>query len=252
MGTFYYVRKALATDVGAIYELLKGLAAEGLLLPRSYTSLYEMLQTLYVAVSQEGQFMLGVGALQVSWEDLAEVRSLAIRDGFRGLGVGRAITTAIEEDARALLIRRLFALTYEPEFFFRLGYRQVGLDSLPQKIWAVCFNCVHYPDCKEIAVVKELDPLLAAREPDPSIKAAALKEGAVAPGPLPGGRDAPAGPPLNGPSAPAGPPIGGPAAPAGPLLGGLGAQAGLPLGGPGAPVGPLAGTLRPRVPRRRN
>jgi amino-acid N-acetyltransferase len=179
----FLVRKARVTDVGAVYELLKRQAAEGLLLPRSYSSLYELLQTLYVAEAAGpgggGGEILGAGALQVSWEDLAEIRSLAVREGFRGLGVGRAIAVAAEEDALALEIRRVFALTYVPEFFFRLGYRQVDLDSLPQKIWAVCFSCVHYPDCKEIAVVKELGPALASPGPDPRI---ALAEGAA---PLP-------------------------------------------------------------------
>ncbi|MDR1314084.1 MAG: N-acetyltransferase [Deltaproteobacteria bacterium] len=175
----YLVRKARVTDVGPVYGLLKKLAAEGLLLPRSYSSLYEMLQTLYVAESQEaGGGVIGAGALQVSWEDLAEVRSLAVAEGFRGYGVGRAITAAVEEDARALDIRRMFALTYVPEFFFRLGYRQVGLDSLPQKIWAVCFSCVHYPDCKEIAVVKELGPPLSASVPGPDPRVA-MAEGAA-------------------------------------------------------------------------
>jgi amino-acid N-acetyltransferase len=176
------------TDVGAIYSLLRQLAAEGLLLPRSYSSLYETLQTFYVAESREDGGILGAGALQVSWEDLAEVRSLAVRKAFMGRGVGRAITSAIEEDARSLLIRRIFALTYVPGFFFAMGYRQVTLDSLPQKIWAVCFNCVHYPDCKEIAVVKDIAPALAA--PGPEAAAAARMEGALPPG---GGPGAPVG-----------------------------------------------------------
>jgi amino-acid N-acetyltransferase len=181
----YLVRKARVTDVADVYSLLKDLAGEGLLLPRSYSSLYEMLQTLYVAESRDpAGGILGAGALQVSWEDLAEVRSLAVREDCRGRGVGRAITAAVEADARELRIRRMFALTYVPEFFFRLGYRQVSLDSLPQKIWAVCFNCVHYPDCKEIAVVKELEETAADIAPGPDLRVA-LAEGAlpaVAPG----------------------------------------------------------------------
>lgn len=181
----YLVRKARVTDVADVYSLLKDLAGEGLLLPRSYSSLYEMLQTLYVAESRDpAGGILGAGALQVSWEDLAEVRSLAVREDCRGRGVGRAITAAVEADARELRIRRMFALTYVPEFFFRLGYRQVSLDSLPQKVWAVCFSCVHYPDCREIAVVKELDPVVSGTVsgPDPRV---ALAEGAV-PAVLPG------------------------------------------------------------------
>ncbi|MDR1109466.1 MAG: N-acetyltransferase [Deltaproteobacteria bacterium] len=151
------VRKADVRDVPAIYELLRELSAQGLLLPRSYANLYEMLQTLHVATAPGDPGRLaGVAALQVAWEDLAEVRSLAVPADLRGLGLGRDLTLAVEEEARRLRVRRMFVLTYVPEFFARLGYRVVSLDSLPQKIWAVCFNCVHYPNCKEIALVKDL------------------------------------------------------------------------------------------------
>ncbi|MDR2200006.1 MAG: N-acetyltransferase [Deltaproteobacteria bacterium] len=151
----FKVRRARVTDVGPIYELLKQLSGEGLLLPRSYVNLYEMLQTFYVVerAGESGE-ICGAAALQVAWEDLAEVRSLAVRAPFRGMGLGRALTERVEEDARELRVRKIFALTYVPDFFVRQGYRVVTLESLPQKIWSVCFNCVHYPDCREIAVEK--------------------------------------------------------------------------------------------------
>jgi amino-acid N-acetyltransferase len=153
----YKVRKARVPDVGAIYELLKKLSAEGLLLPRSYVNLYEMLQTFFVAEPEESPGVVcGAAALQVAWEDLAEVRSLAVSSEWRGFGMGRALTEACEEEARGLGIKKMFALTYIPDFFERRGYRVVSLESLPQKIWTVCFNCVYYPDCKEIAVEKLL------------------------------------------------------------------------------------------------
>lgn len=153
----FIVRKARIKDVGPIYELLKKLASGGLLLPRSYVNLYEMLQTFYVAeTTEDSGTICGTGALQVAWEDLAEVRSLAVPTEFRGLGIGKALTERIERDAKELLIKKIFALTYVPEFFEKLGYRVVALETLPQKIWSVCFNCVYYPDCKEIAVEKLL------------------------------------------------------------------------------------------------
>jgi amino-acid N-acetyltransferase len=151
----FLVRKARINDVAPIYGLLKALSQEGLLLPRSYLNIYEMLQTFYVAEGPGGGTgILGVAALQVAWEDLAEVRSLCVREDARGSGVGRALTEAVEAGARELLVKKMFALTYVPGFFEKQGYRVVPLESLPQKIWAVCFNCVHYPDCKEIAVEK--------------------------------------------------------------------------------------------------
>ncbi|MDR2612572.1 MAG: hypothetical protein LBG06_07045 [Deltaproteobacteria bacterium] len=182
-----------------------------------------------------------MGAHQVSWEkDLSEVMSLDVREGFRGIGMGRSLTRASEEGARALPISMLFAFTHGPGFFFRQGYRQVGLDPLPQKIRAVRFNCVHYPDRKGIAVVKELDQLRTARGTEPAIGAAALKEGAVVPGPPSGGPDAPAVLPLGDPGAPAG------LWPApwdrGPPVRELRGRAGTADGGPGSP---FRGSARP-------
>ncbi|MDR0622298.1 MAG: N-acetyltransferase [Deltaproteobacteria bacterium] len=150
------VERAKVGDVPAIYGLLKSLSTQGLLLPRSYVDLYESLQTFKVArVPGEPSRLAGVAALQVAWEDLAEVRSLAVIPESRGLGLAQELTKALEKEARELGIRRMFVLTYVPGFFAKLGYREVSLDTLPQKIWAVCFNCVHYPDCKEIALVKD-------------------------------------------------------------------------------------------------
>jgi amino-acid N-acetyltransferase len=154
----FLVRKARVSDVTGIYDLLRKFAEEELLLPRSFSNLYEMLQTFYVAEAYpESGKLLGIGALQVAWEDLAEVRSLAVTSDARGMGLGKAITLEVEKDAYLLGIKKMFALTYVPEFFTKLGYKIVSLDTLPQKVWAVCFNCVHYPNCKEIAVVKELN-----------------------------------------------------------------------------------------------
>jgi amino-acid N-acetyltransferase len=150
------VEKAKATDVPAIYSILRGFSTQGLLLPRSYVNIYESLQTFYVARAPEDpSTVVGVAALQVAWNNLAEVRSLAVLEEHRGKGYGQALTLAVESDARSLAIERMFVLTYVPNFFLKMGYEIVSLEYLPQKIWAVCFNCVHYPDCQEVSLVKE-------------------------------------------------------------------------------------------------
>jgi len=153
----FTVRKARLDDVHPIYDLLKHMAAKGLLLPRSLSNLYEMVQTFWVGENEAGE-VVGVAALQVAWESLGEVRSLAVREDFGGAGLGRALTLAVEREAVELGVTRLFVLTYVPGFFEKLGFEITPLASLPQKIWAVCFQCVHYPDCKETALVKSLVP----------------------------------------------------------------------------------------------
>lgn len=148
------IRKARVGDVHAIYDLLKSMAGQRLLLPRSLSNLYETVQTFFVAENEAGE-IIGTAALQVAWETLAEVRSLAVQPQYGKHGLGRGLTQAVEDEARQLGITKMFTLTYVPGFFEKLGYTITPLETLPQKIWAVCFQCVHYPDCKETALVKE-------------------------------------------------------------------------------------------------
>ena len=95
-------------------------------------------------------------AAAVIWEDLAEIRSLFVREELRGKGYGRVLVEGCLEDARALGIRRLFTLTYKTEFFSKMGFVEVGKDVLPQKIWADCIHCPKFPDCDEIAMQRDI------------------------------------------------------------------------------------------------
>ncbi|MDR2934658.1 MAG: N-acetyltransferase, partial [Candidatus Adiutrix sp.] len=155
--TAFTIRKARLDDVPAIYELLKDKARRGFLLPRSLANIYEMIQTFWVGEAEDGR-VAGTAALQVAWENLGEVRSLAVREELGGQGLGRALTKVVEKEAEALGVGRLFVLTYLPGFFSVLGYTAIPLEELPQKIWAVCFKCIHFPDCQETAMLKILSP----------------------------------------------------------------------------------------------
>ena len=153
----FQIRKARLGDVPAIYELLKHMAGRGLLLPRALANLYEMVQTLWVGLDGDGR-VVGTAALQVAWETLGEVRSLAVREDWGGRGLGRSLTLAVENEALQLGVTRLFVLTYAPDFFRGLDFAVIPLAELPQKVWAVCFQCIHYPDCRETAMIKALTP----------------------------------------------------------------------------------------------
>jgi amino-acid N-acetyltransferase len=100
--------------------------------------------------------VIGICALHLCWEDLAEIRSLAVREGDRKKGIGAKLVKACLAEANTLRIKRVFALTYEPAFFERLGFKKVDKAVLPHKIWTDCLKCVKFPDCDEIALVKEL------------------------------------------------------------------------------------------------
>ena len=148
------VRKAKTVDVPAIQRLVNFYAQKGDLLPRTLQELYERVRDFHV-FEQEGQ-IVGVCSLFIYWADLAEIRSLAVEPEYEGKGIGRAVTGACIAEARDLLIKRVFALTYKAVFFERLGFRVVNKIDLPEKIWKDCLKCSKFYHCDEVAVLLEL------------------------------------------------------------------------------------------------
>ena len=148
------IRHARIPDVKAIHKLLLGYANEGQLLGRSLADIYDALRDFYVY--EENGEILGVCALAICWEDLAEVRSLAVMAGQSGRGIGRELVETCLKEARELGLKRVFALTYQPEFFGKLGFSDIEKSELPHKIWTACLNCVKFPDCDELAFAIEL------------------------------------------------------------------------------------------------
>jgi len=108
-----------------------------------------------VAENASGE-IVGCCALQPFWEDLAEIRSLAVREDFAGRGLGRGFVQRGLEEAKELGIKRVFALTYIVGYFVRLGFRPIDKSKLPHKIWAICTKCSKFPDCGEEAVICEV------------------------------------------------------------------------------------------------
>ena len=138
------LRPARMCDAKKIHGLLMECSAEGLLLPRSLSNLYGQIRDFRILETGGGEF-IGCAALAVIWENLAEVRSLAIAKPW------------CCKDARRIGIDRVFALTYQVRFFERNGFGVVSKDLLPQRVWIVCANCPRFPDCDEVAVMRHLD-----------------------------------------------------------------------------------------------
>lgn len=122
------LRPARTTDVAAIRALVEPLARQRVLLQKEAVAFYEAIQE-FVVVEDEAGELAGFGALHVMWEDLAEVRTLAVAERFRGHGVGNRILTALVERARALGVARVFCLTFEVEFFGRHGFEVMADQS---------------------------------------------------------------------------------------------------------------------------
>ncbi len=148
------VRKAVIKDVKEIYELVESFARKGDMLHRPLNDLYANIRDFFV-YEKDGE-ILGTCALHICWEDLAEVRSLAVKEGAAGKGVGKGLVDACLDEARRFGVRRVFALTYRPAFFEKMGFRSIEKDVLPHKIWGDCIKCVKFPNCDESAVMIEL------------------------------------------------------------------------------------------------
>ena len=148
------IRKAQIADVKEIQKLLMTFANRGDMLSRSLSELYESLRDFYV-VEEEG-VLLGAAALHVVWDDLAEVRSVAVVEDAGRKGIGSRLVQACIAEAREIGLKRIFCLTYKPDFFAKHGFRLVDKAELPHKVWGDCIKCAKFPDCDENAMILDL------------------------------------------------------------------------------------------------
>jgi amino-acid N-acetyltransferase len=148
------VRSATISDARAINALISSYAEMDRMLFRSLADIYENLQTFIVAELDSN--IVGCCALEVIWADLAEIKSLAINEAYKGKGIGRELVAAAVEQAAKLGVAKVFALTLEPAFFEKSGFAIVEKDTLPMKVWSDCARCSKQQNCDEIAVIKEV------------------------------------------------------------------------------------------------
>jgi len=150
------IRKATIKDIKAIHHLLHEYGKREELLARPLSQLYDHVRDFWVYVENEESDLIGCCALQFCWEDLAEIRSLAVLQDHHGKKIGVELVETALEEARTFKIRKIFTLTYRPGFFQRFGFTQIDRSELPLKIWSDCIICVKFPDCDETAMMMEL------------------------------------------------------------------------------------------------
>ena len=150
------IRKATIKDVKAIHKLLKKYGDKGELLPRPLSVLYDHVRDFSVYVDEKDS-VIGCCALQFCWDDLAEIRSLAVHPDHLGKTIGSQLAEVVLVEAKSFNVKKVFALTYRPNFFNKFGFVQIERSELPLKIWADCIVCVKFPDCDEIAMMKEIE-----------------------------------------------------------------------------------------------
>jgi amino-acid N-acetyltransferase len=151
------LRKARIGDVRTIHRLINISSGKGEMLPRSLMDIYGSLRDFFIYQDEGRDEILGICAMSIIWENLAEIRSLYVDAERRNEGVGRKLVEACLSEAITLELFRIFTLTYKQEFFGKLGFREVERSTLPEKIWSDCFRCSKYPDfCDEVALILEL------------------------------------------------------------------------------------------------
>jgi amino-acid N-acetyltransferase len=173
------IRPATIHDVPRIQEIINSHAELGKMLFKSLAALYESLRDFAVyelepQPNEEGGFtpgrVVGCVGLSIIWADLAEVRSLAVDDEYRGRGIGRRLVEWAVDESRRLQIRKLMSLTYEQAFFEKLGFEVTPKENLPLKVWSDCVRCPKRDGCDEIAMVRFLQdvPMIVMHQAPPT------------------------------------------------------------------------------------
>ena len=145
-------RSATFADVEDIYNLIAGYAAQGLMLPKPHNVLYELIREFVVAIEVETGKIVGTGALHLTWNELAEVRSMAVHPAYKRQGIGAEIVKVLLKQGLEVGVKNFFTLTYSPQFFESLGFEITTRESLPHKIWKECIDCPKFANCDEIAM----------------------------------------------------------------------------------------------------
>jgi amino-acid N-acetyltransferase len=146
----YSIRKADIGDAKDIQELIAYYARQDMMLSRSLLEIYENIRDFFVATKENR--IIGCCALHICWEDLAEIKALAVAEKQRAKGIGRRLVSACLKEAKELKIKKVFCLTYIPDFFRKFGFKKISRQKLPHKIWNECLRCAKFPNCDEQAM----------------------------------------------------------------------------------------------------
>ena len=148
------LQKAKLQDVKKIQQLVNFYAKKNEMLPLSLSELYDNIRAFYV-YEKKGR-ILGCGALHVTWEKLGEIRSLAVQRSKQKKGIGKKLVRMCLKEARALGLEKVFVLTYHPEYFRKFGFKDIDKYQLPHNVWRDCNKCVYFPDCEDVALIKNI------------------------------------------------------------------------------------------------
>ncbi len=149
------VRPARMGDVDEIHHLISYYAERNRMLFRTLEELFERIREFSVFVDKDDK-VLGCCGMAVLWRDLGEIRSVAVDPNYTHCGIGKRLIEHAIAEARELGLKEIFALTYEADFFVKMGFHIVAKESLPHKVWTDCIRCSMQDQCREIPVLMNL------------------------------------------------------------------------------------------------
>ena len=145
------VEKAIINDVAQIHKLINSFADKGEMLPRALSDIYENMRDYFVV--READKVIACASIHIYWSDLAEIRAVTVNQESQKHGTGTLLIETCLKEAKMLGIPNVFCLTYKPEVFKKLGFREVDKLELPRKVWAECYRCPKFPNCDEVALI---------------------------------------------------------------------------------------------------
>lgn len=147
--------KPTLLDISKMQELVAPEVKNGIILYRDEDEMARTIRS-YTAIVDADE-VIGFAALHIHSIKLAEVRSLIVKEGYRGKGVGAKLINALEIEGKMLGVKQILTLTYQKDFFEKLGFVEIAKEQIPeQKIWADCIKCKHFPICNEISLIKTI------------------------------------------------------------------------------------------------
>jgi len=149
------IKKANIKDVKQLQRLINCFADKNLMIARSLNELYENIRDFWV-YEERGKILGCAGLHVIGWQNLAEIKSLAVDKRKHRKGIGSSLILKCLEEAKGLGVKQVFCLTYSPKFFMRFGFKRIDKAKLPHKIWIECCNCPKFPGCDEIALIKKI------------------------------------------------------------------------------------------------
>jgi amino-acid N-acetyltransferase len=149
------ILKPTLQDIPSIQILLKQFIENGIILKRDDDEVASNIRS-YIIYKEDNK-ILAVGALHIYSVEVGEIRSLAVEPNFQKKGLGRKIVAELEKEAKQLGIKKLLTLTYQKEFFEKIGFNEIPKENVPShKIWSDCIKCPHFPNCNEISLIKTI------------------------------------------------------------------------------------------------